>query len=137
MNLGELKTSLTRFPPDMDEEAVLLHSKTQDGHDVTPLAIIAVSEMVEAHCVVLGTSTTEQALQHDSICMTLGQLKRGLSKLPPDMNTEEVMLTTKTTSGVNYEPLAFVGIPKDQTVVCIILGSAAVAVEMKKHRTGG
>ncbi len=44
MNLGELKKSLSRFPPDMDDTEVLLHYVDENGElDADCVAFVAVA----------------------------------------------------------------------------------------------
>ena len=137
MNLGELKKALTRFPPDMDSEAVMLHSKTSISFDLNPLALLAVADEEGIHCVILSTTTTNLAITHGGPALTLGGLKRGITKLPPDMNNEEVMLHTQNAAGPAYGPLAFVAIPKDTDAVCVVLGTEDVAKEIIRRQAGG
>lgn len=61
--------------------------------------------------------------------MKLGQLKQSLSKFPPDMDEEEVLVMFIGADGrEELDNLAFTGSIPDEKLHCICLGTARAAV---------
>lgn len=60
MNIGELKKSLTRFPPDMDDAEVLI--VTEDWSTATLLAFTGMVKVEEKILLVLGSPKAVETL---------------------------------------------------------------------------
>lgn len=63
MNLGELKRALAKFPPDMDDEEVLLNTKEGAELHYDNLAYVAVPKTTAGHCIILGSVAAAKELQ--------------------------------------------------------------------------
>ncbi len=69
--------------------------------------------------------------------MTIGQLKKSLTRFSPDLDDSEVVFTISVDGKERFEQLAFVAyseIPPDKDLVCI-LGTMSAAIERMKRGT--
>jgi hypothetical protein len=62
--------------------------------------------------------------------MNLGELKKSLAKLPPDMNDMEAVLVVARNGKRQMEPLTFVGYIPVQGAECVALGGLTAIQQM-------
>lgn len=62
MNLGELKKSLSRMPPDADDFLVVLHNKNDSSEEKTYSLLAGVGYIKDPVCVVLFDETVAKEL---------------------------------------------------------------------------
>jgi hypothetical protein len=65
--------------------------------------------------------------------MKLGDLKKSLSKFPPDMNDMEVIIVVARKDKKEYEPLCFTGYLPLKGSECIALGTLTAVQCMVKN----
>lgn len=64
--------------------------------------------------------------------MNLGDLKKSLSKFPPDMNDMEMIIVVARNGKKQYEPLCFTGYLPLKGNECIALGTLTAVQQMVK-----
>lgn len=69
--------------------------------------------------------------------MTLGVLKKSLSRFPPDMNDLEVVIASldEITNEKDYDILCFVGY--SQNIPCLLIGGEKITKQLIKEKTPG
>jgi hypothetical protein len=67
MNLGQLKTSLARFSPDMDDTEVILAFQVGDKEDLDLLAFVGYVDLPTSGAVILGSDKAARSRMLDKI----------------------------------------------------------------------
>lgn len=62
MKLGELKKSLAKYPPDMDDMEILLTIARDNERQIEPLCFVGYLPLQNHECVVLGGLTEVQRM---------------------------------------------------------------------------
>ena len=130
MNLKQLKTSLTRYPPDMNDIEVML-AYNAGTQEYEPLVLVALPDQPGLPPAVFlgGLSISDEPRPP----MQLIELKNALNQLPEDMQEAEVFGIYKTAQR-QIEPIVFLAVPKnvDELPFVVVGTLSAVPPEHRK-----